>query len=544
MRSAFLYIRFSHPSQRKGDSLARQQREGRLWCERNNCILDESLNFMTERGHTAFDGSNLDEGGGLGLFLAAVKAGSVPKGSVLLVERLDRFSRTDVDIAFGFFGQVLRAGVNVVSMRSGTEYTLDMLKRQPTMIMGAVMEFILANEESVKKSERETSVWIAKREKARQRIPVTKRGPLWLRLLGTDGLNLRGNNGEKWEVVEDKADIVRRIFKMTADGIGGYRLAAILNKEGTPRLENRPHWTQKAVHRVLSNRAVLGEFQPQRLAAGKPVDEGPPVAGYYPRIITDELWFGAQAQTTVNRVGGRKGGGRAGKLFLFQKIAFDADTNSSLVVRSTRGGKKTGYIRYLIPSAALRGGRRITVPLDAFETTLLTGLGEIQPDDIMPPAGQIERDITDAKNHLRALRARIEETEKAMGGQPAELMGGIVAQVAAWKAEERDWTKYLDEMQSKAKNNGTHPLDELKTVAGLWKDGDETARAKIRALVRAVVKKITAVIRPGKDRYHKRLGVLVEFNGCPETRVFLFTVPSPDVAVVMAGWTMADLAKM
>src|SRR5262249_36219787 len=152
-------------------------------------VLDDSLDYLNELGHTAFDGSNLEDGGGLGLFLAAIKSGQVAPGSVLLVEKLDRFSRTDVDIAVAFFGKVLRTGVNIVSLRSGVEYSIDMLRRQPTAILTAVLEFILANEESVKKSDRLLSAHAEKREKARKKIPQSKRGPLWLRLTNLDGTN-------------------------------------------------------------------------------------------------------------------------------------------------------------------------------------------------------------------------------------------------------------------------------------------------------------------------------------------------------------------
>jgi DNA invertase Pin-like site-specific DNA recombinase len=531
MRSAFLYVRWSSPEQAKGNSLERQLREGRQWCERNNCVLDDSLNFLKELGQSAFRGANLEEGGGLGLFLQAVKAGKVPQGSVLLVEKLDRFSRTDIDIAVHFFGRVLRAGVNIVSMRSGTEFTLEMLRRQPTMIMSAVLEFILAAEESIKKSDRLLSAWAAKREKARQGIPQSKRGPLWLKL---------SDDRSNWEVIEERAAVVRRIFQMTADGIGAYRLAALFNKDGTLRLENRPHWTQKAIHRILSNRAVLGEFQPQRMVENRPVDDGRAVADYFPRIISDDLWYAAQAQIKANRVGGRKAGGRAGKLFLFQKLAFDADSASSLVVRSTRGGKRTGYIRYLMPSAGLRGGLRTTVPLDRFEEVLLTGLSEVK---LSAPARPIERDIDAAKGHLERLAATIAQTTAAMASQPPELMGSVVAQIAAWTAEQKRWTAHLEELKVQAGRKDSDPVKELRDVVSLWKTGDETERAKVRAAVRSLVKRITVKIKAGKDRYTKRVGVLVEFHACAETRVFLFTTPG-DGSVVLSGWTMAELAAM
>src|SRR3954447_24986625 len=105
MRRAYPYVRFSSSEQSKGDSLTRQLREARQWCERHGVVLDDSLDYLRELGRSGFTGHNLGEGGGLGAFLAAVRAGKVAPGAILLVEKLDRFSRTDIDVALGFFGQ-------------------------------------------------------------------------------------------------------------------------------------------------------------------------------------------------------------------------------------------------------------------------------------------------------------------------------------------------------------------------------------------------------------------------------------------------------
>ena len=539
MRRAFAYIRFSSAEQRKGDSLRRQLREARQWCERNNAILDEGLDYLRELGRTGFDGSNLSEGGGLGLFLRAVKEGKVSPGSVLLVEKLDRFSRTDIDVAIAFFGKVLRSGIAIVSMRSGVEYTVDMLKRQPTAIMTAVMEFILANEESVKKSDRLLSAWAGKREAARQRLPMTKRGPLWLRL-SEDRLT--------WEVVEDRAQVVRLIFEKTAGGMGAYRLAAYLNQHEIRPLENREQWTQKSIHRILCNRAVLGEFQPQRKLGGKPVDDGPPVKDYFPRIISDEVFYKAWQQINAKRVGGRKAGGRAGQLFLFQKLAYDVDTGSSLVIKATKGGLNRGYIRYVMPSAGLRGGKRTSFPCEIFEKSILKGLSEIRVEDIIPSQeNEVETQIAQISGKLAELNYRITETTQAMAEQPPALMGAIVRQVAAWEEEKAGLARELEELRAVSiMNKNSGPFGEMKTVIGLLdqSSGDEREqlRMKLRSVIRSLVKKISVKIRPGKHRLEKSCVALVEFNHCPETRVFMFGTPFKTL-LTLSGWTAADLLK-
>jgi DNA invertase Pin-like site-specific DNA recombinase len=526
-RRAFAYIRFSDPQQRKGNSLARQIREARQWCQSNGAVLDESLDFLRELGHSAFRGRNLEAGGGLGMFIAAVESGAIPAGSLLLVERLDRFSRTDVDVAFSFFGRVLRAGIDIVSIRSGQTYTAEMLQRQPMFIMGAILELILSNEESIKKSDRLLSVWAHKREQARKGVPQTKRGPLWLRL---------SRDRRKWHVIEERAEVVRRIFAETAAGVGAYRLAALLNAERIAPFEHREEWSQKSVHRVLVNRAALGEFQPRRKAAGKLVPAGEAVKDFFPRVITDVEWYAAHRQMAGRRAGGRKAGGRSGMVSIFQKLAFDHD-GSSLVVRSTKGGN--GYIKYLVNSSGLRGAERRTVPLDAFETTLLRGLGEIKPAEVAPPAGALEATLAAAKAHVGNLSARIDAATAALREQPPELIGNVVAQVAAWTQERREWVAQVQELGAKV--NDSDPVTEYKDALAMLEQGGEAGRLKLRAAIRAWVKRVTVVIKPGKTRLEKRVGALVEFADCPEARAFFFTVPG-GCSVVIKGLTAEELA--
>ena len=83
---AFSYVRFSSIKQAKGDSLRRQTEAVDRYVKANNLVLDTSLS-MKDEGISAFSGANIQEGA-LGVFLALVKGGKIPKGSVLIVESL------------------------------------------------------------------------------------------------------------------------------------------------------------------------------------------------------------------------------------------------------------------------------------------------------------------------------------------------------------------------------------------------------------------------------------------------------------------------
>ncbi|HTH76980.1 MAG TPA: recombinase family protein, partial [Trinickia sp.] len=70
MPTAYSYIRFSTPEQKKGDSLRRQKELSERYAREHDLTLDTSLH-LHDLGVSAFDGSNVTRGA-LGGFLKAV----------------------------------------------------------------------------------------------------------------------------------------------------------------------------------------------------------------------------------------------------------------------------------------------------------------------------------------------------------------------------------------------------------------------------------------------------------------------------------------
>jgi DNA invertase Pin-like site-specific DNA recombinase len=86
----YSYIRFSTRNQKMGVSLARQKKAAEAFALENGRSIDTTLR-MHDLGKSGFA---LDpDTGGLGVFLAAVRNGTVQRGSWLVVESLDRLSR-------------------------------------------------------------------------------------------------------------------------------------------------------------------------------------------------------------------------------------------------------------------------------------------------------------------------------------------------------------------------------------------------------------------------------------------------------------------
>ncbi len=119
MPIAYSYKRFSSEAQSQGDSLRRQKELADRYVEENaelGLTLDTALN-LTDLGVSAFTGDNMASGA-LGKFSAAVVLGHIPKGSYLLLEAWDRFSRQPSNIALEDLLTIVNRGIIVVTLNN------------------------------------------------------------------------------------------------------------------------------------------------------------------------------------------------------------------------------------------------------------------------------------------------------------------------------------------------------------------------------------------------------------------------------------------
>src|SRR5262249_44908445 len=142
-----------------------------------------------------------------------------------------------------------------------------------------------------------------------------------------------------------------------------------------------PYWARSYVAKILSNRAVLGEYQPHTRRAGQTRrPEGEPIANYFPRVISDQEWYAAKAA-----LAGRKG--KAGRLpsnFInpFQGLLKDARNGGTL--HRVDKGKRSGAV--LIPylgELGVNSEMAATFPYSVFEEAILRMLAEVDPDEII-----------------------------------------------------------------------------------------------------------------------------------------------------------------
>ncbi|MBY3167376.1 recombinase family protein [Rhizobium laguerreae] len=297
MTKAYSYIRFSSPEQAQGDSLRRQTAKAEAWAQQRGLVLDDSLRDL---GVSAYHGANRTTGA-LKSFLEMVEDGRIPRGSYLIVESLDRISREAVmDAATRLFA-LIQAGIIVVTLSDGQEYSEERLRADWLPLVFSLIVMARAHEESRIKSERVGEAWKQKKEKARdERKPLTRRCPEWLEI--RDGAFVER---------PERVALIRRVFQETIDGFGRREIVRRLNSEGIPTFRGGEGWQTSSVAKIIQSRAVLGEYQPHSGTHrnGNRKAEGDPIPDYYPPIIESATYWQAlgaiqgRRQNTAGRTG-------------------------------------------------------------------------------------------------------------------------------------------------------------------------------------------------------------------------------------------------
>ncbi|ABB73416.1 Site-specific DNA recombinase [Nitrosospira multiformis ATCC 25196] len=333
MRKAYSYIRMSTDKQLSGDSLRRQREASEKYAKAHGLELIETLDGKDLRdiGVSGFKGAN-SRRGVLSVFLEHLNDGKIDANSILLIESFDRLSRADVLDAFSLFTNILNKGIEIITLSDNQRYTRDSVRVNPGQLFLTIGIMTRANEESVTKSKRGLSVWNNKRDNA-QKKPITSRCPAWLTY---------SSESEKFEVIEERARVVRLIFELCAKTSGTWSISRYLNRHNIPVFGDAQFWQKSYVNKILSNRAVLGEFQPNSRESGQRIPVGKVIENYYPAIISaTEFHLAWAARDRRNKTGsGRKGINFSN---LFSGLVYCGNCGSKMSVRNRgvppKGGK-------------------------------------------------------------------------------------------------------------------------------------------------------------------------------------------------------------
>ncbi len=287
------YIRFSTPRQALGDSLRRQFDATRAWCDRHGYTLNESLSFR-DLGVSAFSGANVSAGGALAAIIKLAESGKFPPGSILVLEALDRLTRQALPIAIPLLLRILELGLEVVTLHDEKHWTQARIAN-PTDFVMAVLLLGQGHGESERKSGRVRDSFAAQRDAGISQGFGS--APGWLK---------RTDKRSPWEPIPELVDSVVKAFEMCAVGFGSPAIAKKANAEGWPLPVRKTKQTGETWHsrlpgRLLRDTAVLGHHEHRirnyeeqaKHWTGK--STGDVIEDYYPRILSEELWYRAQA---------------------------------------------------------------------------------------------------------------------------------------------------------------------------------------------------------------------------------------------------------
>lgn len=302
---AYSYVRMSTDMQLKGNSLERQKEKSKEYAIRHDLQLVENFEDI---GVSAFKGKNIKEGM-LGDFISLIENKTVPAGSYLLIESLDRLSRENIFESIPLFIKILKSGIKIVTLIDEQVYGAENADFKDLLYPMVVLS--RAHEESVAKSFRVGKAWANKRKNIHQR-KLTKVCPAWLKL---------NTDSNSFEVIPGRDDVVKRIFDLADSGYGSYSIGRILNNEGVfPFSKNSKGWHASYITRILNNRSVLGEFQPHKLVNGTAEPDGDIIPDYFPHLIDEEQFLRIKHARRKRLV---EGAGRKGPVYrnLFSRIA-------------------------------------------------------------------------------------------------------------------------------------------------------------------------------------------------------------------------------
>ena len=397
MTKLYSYARVSTKEQVEKMGLGRQEQDLRDYhAAHPDLELDTKLTLY-DKGVASFRGQNIDpQKGYLGKFIKACHDGDVEYGSVLVIERMDRFSRAGAAIVVSLITQLVTSfGLKIVFLQPN-EQTIDSdTVKEPMSLMYLVMEAHAAHIESERKSNWTKKNFAKKQDLARSgKGLVTTRCPAWL---------IYNKETEGFDIKPEGKAAIEFIFNQTVAGVGQRTLCHLLNEQfkpiTTPPKDNPQKivkWNPSYVSKILNDKAVLGVYQPKRanFEAGIRELAGNPIDNYYPQIITEKLFLEAQHAKSLNKQIQKSK--RVEFVNLLSGKIYCLSDGSTMQLQTSRRKRPDGsvYIQRRLGSylyAQTKKGCPYSVDYFALEKIIIYGLSELNENDLKDNAKDIDR---------------------------------------------------------------------------------------------------------------------------------------------------------
>lgn len=270
-RQAIIWGRFSSSKQEDGDSRERQDRLNRACAERLGVKVI---------------GEHFDEG-------VSVKDGAtekfkkliadLPAGVGIVCENLDRISRGKPWRAKAMLLDIIEDGHFIITSQDGREYNEQTIEEIDTLLLGD-LSTNLARIENNKRTKRVKEAKANAVELVRQGKP----SPLgsWL------PPHIKYNfDTKRYDIRQDRLDVVKRIFKEYISGKGCVSIAKGLNQDKIPTFRFNRGWSQVTIWTMLRYEGFIGvlNYRNER------------IPNAFPPAIKEELFYKVQEMCKQNK---------------------------------------------------------------------------------------------------------------------------------------------------------------------------------------------------------------------------------------------------
>lgn len=516
---AYIYRRYSTDEQGYGaaETLVRQKIAcDALIAKHGWTILGEPL---TDKGKSAFKGEHLSPTAELGKFVAAVASGEVPKGSVLVAERLDRLSRRPVGEAMAWIHRLTEAGIIIALADTGEVFGAeqDLGSFLQTAIRAGV-----SHEESRKKSDATNKskriLWDHAKNRTGKWVNLANKLPSWLK---------REPSLDGFIVDEKRADVVRMIYQMSADGVGVNTIVGFLNTAKPPvppfakatKYKNQPHkWGRSGVRQLLTSPNVEGDFRP---ATG--AHKGQVIPGFYPRIVDADVVSMARADLTARRkVAGKSAASGSNNLFAGITLCGECGRKATLTT-STQKGRSYAYIR-----CEAAGEKRCSnvggYAYPKFEATVLDIMLDLALDDrFFAVAGELKTgrvrkaEIEKAVADKRIYRKNLMRSYKENDQDAKDLIEEAAAEIETLEAELVTVEAAIQLAAGRVGN-----IEHLRRVGDIREaanSDDEATRVQARSKLRLAMSGIVMSVEVERDQDGVKVFTVILKGGIMAVRI-------------------------
>lgn len=180
-RRAVTYQRFSSVRQIGNSSLERQNEETKNWLSRNPDV--DVIDSFVDQAMSGWSGKHLKDGS-LGQLMNAIDDGIITAGTLILVEHFSRLSRQNIKDAEKLMHRIWDAGITLVTVRDGTEYT-PQAANDMVLRIRLLVEMEQAFKESEWRSAKVKASYTNREKQAKEgKIPKIRK-PFWMNPDGT-----------------------------------------------------------------------------------------------------------------------------------------------------------------------------------------------------------------------------------------------------------------------------------------------------------------------------------------------------------------------